>query len=197
MSIKTVAFRSLRLGKHIDAEDWRLLFLPITADRRKDTGSDKDKLAVLRLDAVDRSQGPTALVRAAAADTPGDDVSEDDAAQRTAVSRRSGARRCLRSDRTAAMPVEVDSNDESETEDEGDCESVPEQLAERLLGHASARSQIMLSIVEADLVLTSALTHEQRKTRHTYTDTFELQHIPLATERINGRSSHGSNRSLP
>jgi hypothetical protein len=41
--IKTVAFPSLRLGKRIDTEDWRLLFLPITS--RDDNGSASDKTA--------------------------------------------------------------------------------------------------------------------------------------------------------
>ena len=41
--IKTVAFPSLRLGKRIDTEEWRLLFLPITS--RDDNGSASDKTA--------------------------------------------------------------------------------------------------------------------------------------------------------
>ena len=41
MYIKTVAFPSLRLGKRIDAEDWRLLFLPIPS--REDNGGASDK----------------------------------------------------------------------------------------------------------------------------------------------------------
>ena len=42
--IKTVAFPSLRLGKRIDAEDWRLLFLPITSRDDNGSASDKEKL---------------------------------------------------------------------------------------------------------------------------------------------------------
>ena len=41
MYIKTVAFPSLRFGKRIDAEDWRLLFLPIPS--REDNGGASDK----------------------------------------------------------------------------------------------------------------------------------------------------------
>ena len=42
--IKTVAFPSLRLGKRIDTEDWRLLFLPITSRDDNGSASDKEKL---------------------------------------------------------------------------------------------------------------------------------------------------------
>ena len=42
--IKTVAFPSLRLGKRIDTEDWRLLFLPITNRDDNGSASDKEKL---------------------------------------------------------------------------------------------------------------------------------------------------------
>jgi hypothetical protein len=42
--IKTVAFQSLRLGKRIDTEDWRLLFLPITSRDDNGSASDKEKL---------------------------------------------------------------------------------------------------------------------------------------------------------
>ena len=42
--INTVALPSLRLGKRIDAEDWRLLFLPITCPEDRGSTSDKAKL---------------------------------------------------------------------------------------------------------------------------------------------------------
>jgi hypothetical protein len=42
--IKTVAFPSLRLGKRIDTEDWRLLFLPITSRDDNGGANDKEKL---------------------------------------------------------------------------------------------------------------------------------------------------------
>ena len=75
------------------------------------------------------------------------------------------------------MTVGSDSTDESETEDEGGGESVPEQLAENLLKHAKRQvEEYAKSTVEADLALTSALTREQRKMLHEYIDKFELQH---------------------
>ena len=138
-----------------------------------------DAYAVLRLAEAARAQGPTRLVRPAAAE---DELSEDEAAQptrtpATAVSRRSGARRSHRSDRAADMTVETDSTDESETEDEGGGEIVPEQLAEKVLKHAKRQVEAYAkSTVEADLALTAALTREQRKILHEYVDTFELQH---------------------
>ena len=60
---------------------------------------------IMRLDEAARAQGPTRLVRPAAAE---DDSSEDEAAQptrtpATTVSRRSGARRSQRSDGAADM----------------------------------------------------------------------------------------------
>jgi hypothetical protein len=138
-----------------------------------------DAYAVLRLAEAARAQGPTRLVRPAAAE---DELSEDEAAQptrtpATAVSRRSGARRSHRSDRAADMTVETDSTDESETEDEGGGESVPEQLAEKVLKHAKRQVEAYAkSTVEADLALTAALTRDQRKLLHAYVDKFELQH---------------------
>ena len=61
---------------------------------------------IMRLDEAARAQGPTRLVRPAAAE---DDSSEDEAAQptrtpATTVSRRSRARRSQRSDGAADMP---------------------------------------------------------------------------------------------
>ena len=60
---------------------------------------------IMRLDEAARAQGPTRLVRPAAAE---DELSEDEAAQptrtpATTVSRRSGARRSQRSDGAADM----------------------------------------------------------------------------------------------
>jgi hypothetical protein len=85
------------------------------------------------------------------------------------------------------MTVETDSTDESETEDEGGGEIVPEQLAENVLKHAKRQVEAYAkSTVEADLALTAALTREQRKLLHAYVDRSSCSMIPLATERING-----------
>ena len=108
------------LNKNIDHRLWACGRLLDTHARYAAT----DAYAVKCLDDAARSQGPTPLVRAAAAVAPEDDVSDDEAAPRTAVSRRSGARRGQRSDRSADMTVESDSTDESETEDEGSGEIV-------------------------------------------------------------------------
>ena len=134
-----------------------------------------DAYAVLRLAEAARAQGPTRLVRQAAAE---DDSSEDEAVQPTrAPATTISRRRSQRSDRAADMTVGSDSTDESETEDEGGGESVPEQLAENLLKHAKRQvEEYAKSTVEADLALTAALTREQRKHLHAYVDTFELQH---------------------
>ena len=106
-------------------------------------------------------------------------MSEDEAPQPTrAPATTISRRRSQRSDRAADMTVGSDSTDESETEDEGGGgESGPEQLAENLLKHAKRQVEAYAkSTVEADLVLTAALTREQRKILHAYVDTFELQH---------------------
>ena len=134
-----------------------------------------DAYAVMRLAEAARAQGPTPLVRPAAAE---DDLSEDEAPQPTrAPATTISRRRSQRSDRAADMTVGSDSTDESETEDEGGGESGPEQLAENLLKHAKRQvEEYAKSTVEADLALTSALTREQRKMLHEYIDKFELQH---------------------